>query len=55
LSDIFEGDIVTELNGESIIDARDLRAKLKSKGSCEVSLNIIRDGVNLKKAVQLNP
>ena len=55
LADIFEGDVVTELNGEKVTDARDLRTKLKSKGGCEISLTIIRDGVSLKKVVKLNP
>ena len=55
LSDIFGGDIVTELNGVKIQDAKDLRAKCKTMGGSEFTLSILRDGVYLKKVVRLYP
>jgi membrane-associated protease RseP (regulator of RpoE activity) len=55
LSDIFEGDVVIELNGVKIQDARDLRSKCKSMGGSEFTLSMLRDGVPLKKVVRLYP
>ena len=55
LADIFEEDIATELDGDKIVDSRDLRAKLKNKGGSDILLTIIRDNVVLKKQVKLNP
>jgi len=55
LSDIFEGDVVMELNGLKIQDARDLRSKCKSMGGSEFTLSMLRDGVPLKKVVRLYP
>jgi len=55
LSDIFEGDVVVELNGVKIQNARDLRTQCKSMGGSEFTLTIIRDGVRLKKLIRLYP
>lgn len=55
LADIFEGDIITELNGEKILDAKDFRSKCKELGGSEIVLTLIRDGTFLKKSVRLNP
>ena len=55
LSDIFEGDVVIELNGVKIQDAKDLRTKCKSMGGSEFTLSVIRDGVHLKKRIRLYP
>lgn len=55
LSDIFEGDIVTELNGVKVQDAKDLRARCKSLGGSEFTATVLRDGVNLKKVIRLYP
>jgi membrane-associated protease RseP (regulator of RpoE activity) len=55
LSDIFAGDIVTELNGAKIQDAKDLRAKCITMGGSEFTLSVLRDGVLLKKMIRLYP
>jgi S1-C subfamily serine protease len=55
LADIFEGDIVLELNGIKIQDAKDLRTKCKSMGGGEFTLSILRDGVRHEKVIRLHP
>ncbi len=55
LADIFEGDIVLELNGVKIQDAKDLRTKCKSMGGGEFTLSILRDGVRHEKVIRLRP
>ena len=55
LSDIFENDIVTELNGERIQDANDLRTRCKGLGGSEFTLTILRDGVLHRKTLRLFP
>ena len=54
-ANIFEGDVVTEINGERVQDAKELRAKCKALGGSELTMTILRAGMTMKKKIRLYP
>jgi hypothetical protein len=55
LADIFEGDIITEVDDEKTSSDTVARSIFRRKKGCKVAVTILRNGSVIKKVLQLNP